>query len=475
MAPARRSGRLKGPRAAYTDDTLEGLSANSDSEKTRTTSKGKGRRRREDDSPSDEEFVNDSGEDEANEMEVDEAEESFDDDEFAVKNLGQSSANFSKTTVISHPRYLKKRRPDGAIAPAGDEIHSRGVLDAKDHVSKGLHFTLTFGTDQQDLLAAIYARDRWFRGMDSALPTRSSLDEADKMPDYGCGATLGIDPEFMKKESTQGWDWYYDPDVGERFRKRQRIQTIKETEVRRIYFPQPKKGKHTILMGPADHQERFSLGYHESLNLGEAWVKDQSGEKIREAWLLTLGQKISCMAWAPNQDDLTQYLAVAVPITDEQKEKFNAPGAEPVSAFLPSQTYPTALQLWEIKGKEGEERGTFTRSLDMDTKPRLRLALCSEWGDLRRISWCPMSRQKRAEDETGATKSIGLLAGVWSDGKVRVLDIKISRKEGATEVGKKRPFPPVLNSRDMLTYRASQSRFNHRSSRRGRRRLFARA
>ena len=46
-----------------------------------------------------------------------------------------------------------------------------------------------------------------------------------------------------------------------------------------------------------------------------------------------------------------------------------------------------------------------------------------------------MGRAKRDADEQNGTKFVGLLAGIWGDGKMRVLDIKLSQGE-ATEFGK---------------------------------------
>lgn len=459
MPLARRSTRLPAAdRAKYTTDPFEiaGVSGDFDTAETNDPSTVKTKKEKGDDDL-DEEFQeapDDEGDMEEDEGEPEEEEEaeadSEDEEDPSIMDTGEPTGSREKKkekTTASQPRYTKQRRPDGAVALKGDETHIRGILNRSENSSKMLHLQLSFGSDERDLLAITYARDRWAKGIDSGFPTRASLNAAETAPDYTYGPTFGADPEDMKRETTRGWDWYYDDEVGEGFRKRQCTAKIEEDEGRRIYMPQPKPGKHTILAGPADDQKRFTLGQHESVNFGEAWsdreVKnrphsnnnsaDTAGakRKPREGWILNLGHKIQTMAWAPNQDGLVQYLAIVTPITDEQKSHYPDPLADKVAAaFRPSAPYPSALQIWAFKAKRED---SLTKMLDMELKPRLRLALCTDWGDLRRISWCTLPRAKRDEDDEDVLKNIGLMAGTWSDGYVRVLDIKTNRDPNATE------------------------------------------
>jgi transcription factor C subunit 6 len=326
----------------------------------------------------------------------------------------------------------------GTKAPT-NETRVRGCVDPRENVSKPMHYISTFGDDDRDLLAVIFTRDRWARGVDTCLPTRHTLEIQSTANDYEYGPTWGVAPEEIEKERTSGWDWYYDKVIGAELRKAQSNgPKLKEMDARRKYLPKAKKGKHTILMGPVDDQKVFHLGHHESLNFDLAWgdtkaqKSDRASTKVREGWLISFGQKIQCLAWAPNQDGISQYLAVVTLITPEQKEKHTSHGSEPFSPFRPAPSYPCALQLWEFKGKQA---GPVTRTLDMETKPLLRLVLCTDWGDIRRIAWCPMAREKREEDDQNGIKTIGLLAGIWGDGKIRVLDVKLDPGK-KTEFGK---------------------------------------
>jgi transcription factor C subunit 6 len=407
------------------------------------TPKRKGRPRKEE-TASDEDFVAPDSDAEMNDgpaddddfdavsEEAEEAEEIGDVDEMEV---GSTTSTPKRKPTHARPHVHKRRPPNNEIAPSPDEIHFRGIMDPKDHVAKPMHYALTFGSDERDLLSAMYMRDRWFRGIDACLPTRFALEQPEGS-DYGYGPTLGIEPADVETERTTGWDWLYN-DTGKKLRKKQTLSKISETDALQNYFPAPKNEKHTVLMGPANQQTPIHLGYRESYNFGEIWKdikarkSDQSAQtQVREGWLMNFGSKVQCMAWAPNQDGLSQYMAVVAPLSDEQKKIYHPAGSEPLSPFYPTPPYSCALQLWEFKGKKTGER---TNTLNMDFEPRLRLALCSEWGDLRRMAWCPMGRERRREDETGDREHIGLLAGIWGDGFLRVVDVSIQRKTGKAE------------------------------------------
>ncbi|KAJ5290426.1 uncharacterized protein N7443_010679 [Penicillium atrosanguineum] len=447
MPSSRRSGRVQANTKYNTDPFASvGISDESDSEKTAKTAKapkGKGKRRVEE-SASDEEFVapgsdadmnegpDDDDDDVSEEAEEVGAEEIDDGDEMEVESTASTP---KRKATHARPHVHKRRPPNNEVAPSPDEIHFRGIMDPKDHVAKPMHYALTFGSDERDLLSAMYMRDRWFRGIDACLPTRFALEQPEGS-DYGYGPTMGIEPEQFRTEQTRGWDWFYD-DLGKKLQKQQTLSEINEADALQIYFTAPKSGKHTILMGPTNQQTPIQLGYQESYNFGKIWKNmkarksDQSAQsQVREGWLMNFGSKVQCIAWAPNQDGLSQYMAVVAPLSDEQKKIYHPAGSEPLSPFHPTPPYSCALQLWEFKGKKTGER---TNTLDMEFEPRLRLALCSDWGDLRRMAWCPMGREKRSKDKTGDREHLGLLAGIWGDGILRVLDISIQRKSEKAE------------------------------------------
>ncbi|KAL4928396.1 transcription factor TFIIIC subunit TFC6 [Aspergillus undulatus] len=458
--PSRRSGRLSGVRKTYTFDPL--ADEDPDSNNPEETSQSKGKRPvRKDDDESDEEFQGQEEEEEDDEDEVFEDEDAgagngveVEDADEPVPSAGEEETKgrrrkgprkpaASRSAQLDLPRTTKSRLPDGTIALTGEETHSRGNWNPLEHVGKSIHLQVTFGLDERDLLAVLYTRDRWSRGTDSTFPTRVSLDEAGTLRDYKYGSTFGIELENMERERTSGWDWYYDDESKGRFRKRLRLEKITEEEARETFLPKSKQGKHTVLMGPSDNQVEFNLGQYDILNFGDAWgqlkgqkksktAEDEArSKKKRQGWILNIGQRIQCIAWTPNQNGLDQYLAVVAPVSPEQKETVPDPLEDYAApAFRSSAPYPCALQIWAFRASK---EGKVTKSIDMSFQPCLRLVLGTKWGDLRRMVWCHIPREPRDEDEEGGYKSLGLLAGIWGDGYVRVLDIKVSKDPNSTE------------------------------------------
>ncbi|KAL4945047.1 hypothetical protein BDV06DRAFT_59426 [Aspergillus oleicola] len=474
MPSARRSGRLSGVRKTYTLDPLGDEDPDLiPQEETNGTPRNKGKKpaRRNDDDDSDEEFQAQGEEEEEEEEEEDEdddEDEAFEDedgggendvevieaDEPAMSAAGGEGPKerrkrappkpSRRRTTLDLPKVAKNRLPDGTIALTGEETHSRGNWNPLEHVGKSIHLQVTFGLDERDILSILYARDRWSRGTDSTFPTRVSLDEAKSLRDYGYGSTFGVEPEELERERTSGWDWYYaDGGAEGGARKRQRLEQITEKEARQTYLPTPKQGKHTVLVGPADDQMEFNLDQYDTLNFGDAWgelkgrnptqtAKDKAQEKKkRQGWIVNVGQRIQNVAWVPNQNGPEQYLAVVAPISPEQKEAVPDPLKDfAAPAFRASAPYPCTLQIWAFKATKD---GKITKSIDVDFQPRLRLVLATEWGDLRRMVWCHMPRESRPEDEEGGYRNLGLLAGIWGDGYVRVIDVKVSNDPDSTE------------------------------------------
>ncbi|KAI9372665.1 hypothetical protein BJX61DRAFT_542468 [Aspergillus egyptiacus] len=455
MPSARRSNRLSGVRKTYKLDPLaDEQSDSSPTEETDQNPQDKGKQPVYGDS-SDEEFQV-AGEEQEEEEDYEDnvsqygggggendADEDEDEDvvmlseeEKASSRRRQKGPKISQST----PRSTKKRQPDGTVALTGDETHSRGTWNPLDHVGKSVHLQVTFGLDERDILSVLYARDRWGGGVDSTFPTRASLDKAGRMQDYKYGATFGVEPEDLKRERTEGWDWYYGGSPGAALRKRQRLELISEGEARRTFLPAPKEGKHTVLIGPANDQMAFTLDQYDVFNFGDAWgeIKGKPPKngtapqrKKRQGWILNIGQRVQCTAWVPNQNGLDQYLAVVAPISNEQKETYPDPWKDYAApAYRPSAPYPCALQLWAFRADEG---GGITKTIDMSFQPRLRLVLGFDWGDLRRMAWCPIPREPRRGDAEDGLENLGLLAGIWGDGCVRVIEVKLTRDPGKAE------------------------------------------
>jgi transcription factor C subunit 6 len=362
-----------------------------------------------------------------------------------------------------------KRRPRQEISLDQEETHFRGLPKPISSGSKILHFRLNFGSGHSDLLPMIHTRDNWAGAMDSTFPSKKTLKRVQGTNSYGTGATFGVEKELLDIESSTGWDWYYNDNRDPRLRDRQKLRPLVR-EAAQKYLPLDDVAEHTVLLGPSGDQKSYRLRQSESLDFGDAWIEHQArsqeavGEssgvgggdaqptnsesptpsRIREGWIVNLGNDIQDLCWAPNCSG-TQYLAVTVPITDQQKQAFPDMNFQKSPAFNSSPPYPTAIQIWSFESKESEGG---LRSLDMTKEPRLRILLCTDSGDIKQLRWCPMTRDKRPSDETDEDVNIGLLAGIWGDGTVNVLDIMLRKDVDDTEISMELPRGNPLGAGD---------------------------
>ena len=306
----------------------------------------------------------------------------------------------------------------------------------------------TFGAGPQDLLPMIRTRENWSGALDTTFPTRESIKQSTCGPSYGSGATFGVEKDLLEAESSKGWDWYYSDNAGAAFRKRQRLKSMGNNEGQR-YLPYDQGTEHTVLVGPAEGQKAYKLRPGQVVNFGEAW-KDKPKKKgrpkkaqeatsnepaaesstrstvrvfPREGWILKLGDNIQTLSWAPNCSG-EQFLAVAVRLTSQRKSEGSSRKSSAAPAFTQSPPYPAAIQIWSF----GSHQTDGLNQLDMDVEPRLRLVLCSDSGDISHLCWCPMTRERRPVDDDEDAFNIGLLAGIWGDGTVKVLNVSLSRK-----------------------------------------------
>jgi transcription factor C subunit 6 len=74
---------------------------------------------------------------------------------------------------------------------------------------------------------------------------------------------------------------------------------------------------------------------------------------------------------------------------------------------------PAAIQVWSVEATDVAGRKGWMR---LGERPSLRLAICSDWGEVKEFKWCPVLKEIKGT-------SLGLLAAVWGDGTVRVLDL----------------------------------------------------
>ncbi|KAL8686222.1 MAG: hypothetical protein Q9218_007261, partial [Villophora microphyllina] len=307
--------------------------------------------------------------------------------------------------------------------------HTRGIADpvaAKARGSKSDYLYSLFGDTTRDLVHMARSRDQW---CDAATLPRRPNESGSR----GMRHLFSYTEEKRYMEATVGWDWYYQHGGRQYLESIQQSHPLSRSEANKL-IPQPSHSHRTLFMGPYGRQTRFDLQFLQSMPLCEAWhraphpqIDGTNGpgrpksKPAREGWLFNVGTGIRCLDWAPNHSGDTQYLALST-FQPKSNEKFGQSKFSP--AFTP-QSFPSSIQIWSFSSSEAADRKSL---LDPETPPLLRLVIGFDWGDAKHLTWCPMPRIFREEERKGKVP-VGLLAGVWSDGHVRVIDVQLGNME----------------------------------------------
>ena len=314
------------------------------------------------------------------------------------------------SSFVKKPHPLKLRKPE-------KDTHYRGLGLPENHGSKDAIMRSLVGTEPGAVIDFIRARDKWIN--DPLLPTR----KCNTRGKGGMGFPFNYSEQSRRIESTTGWVWYYEQGGRELMDDAQRTLVL-DHAIGSKYLPRAHK-KSSFLMGRYPEQQMHTLALQESLSIREVWTRKsvetnavpiKAASKRRNGWILNVGTKVRCLDWAPNHPDDTQYLSVAV--THAVPISHVTP-----SPFEPEEPYSASLQIWVIQASvetQSEE------TVDMEQAPQLRQVICTEWGAPKDMRWCPIARQAR-ESRDEDKIFIGLLACVWSDGFIRVLDIRLDQ------------------------------------------------
>jgi transcription factor C subunit 6 len=298
------------------------------------------------------------------------------------------------------------RRKGVASKPQTDTFKSRmrarGVDDAARSFGQELRLKDAYGPTDQDLKPILLTRDKWMK--QHTLPSRA---------EGSLRRSYYIDKELTERETRQTREWYAHSG-SESFRKGQTTKVLTEKQAA-LYLVNPGPALLNVLMGPIPAPTVYSLKKGSCMSTVEPFPS--TGD--RSGWLLNLGSRIQDAQWAPDEENDTQYLAVAV----EQKSKKHQP--KPMEnprapAFTAQPAFSTSIQIWAFSATNKGE-------LDQKQRPRLDLVICTDWGAPKQLRWSPIACASSADVSSGeqTKKHIGLLAGIWSDGKVRVLDVSL--------------------------------------------------
>jgi len=301
---------------------------------------------------------------------------------------------------VKVPIHITRGGGTAAKAIGATPLRTRGVADFTKVGGQEVRLKDLYGPKNEDLKPILLTRDYW--AAQETLPIRkpSSLRRS-----------FHEDPDAREKETRATRRWYADTGQ-EAFASGQKSRTL-TSEEGETYMTNAGAESLNVLFGPIDSPQVYTLEKRSYVDIAEPFKE----KKNRRGWLFNLGARIKDAQWAVNEEGDTQYVAVAV----EQKST-TGPAPKPMEnprapAFSATKPFPASIQVWSFKA---DENG----SLDSSHQPRLQIIICTDWGAPKQLRWCPIS----VSDELSPTNEdgnfhIGLLAGIWSDGRVRVLDV----------------------------------------------------
>jgi transcription factor C subunit 6 len=420
MSPLRRSGRQRAPNHRFAEDAsrlLEELDPGAEDEQAE-----------EEAGPSNAAGAPfpdvDNNPESASDMAFDESGES-EASSPEVASADSDGADIDMSDVSSPARVSRRKKlklTSQAKRNSADVLHNRGLGVSYNKINRIEEVVqMLAGSDLRDQQRLKSTIQYWYN--DVSLPSREYI--AWDASEDGLLTAIAARPEAGDVDP---WAWYDQPTVREAIRELQPTHRITPVKAQ-AYYP-ARLPMHKVVMGPHWQQTLFELRLGEPLHLAKAWklALDSDAEDFaptgpsieleRNGWIINLGAKIQSLAWAPNRDEDTQYLAVALDQPDPKRSARQ-------SAFEPTRNHKSSIQIWRFQAREADD---IPKGLDPTKEPVLAKIICTEWGMCKEIKWCPVPRC--SNNETDKKSHLGLMATVWSDGYVRVLDVAISGIEG---------------------------------------------
>ncbi|KAI9797588.1 MAG: hypothetical protein M1825_005970 [Sarcosagium campestre] len=420
--PVRRSTRNR-PRTAYTDDAFKGLDILTDA----TPSSADGSQ-----SEGDGEAV-EEGEDCFSDQSNDEHDDPQDSDAFSQDGDYDSNDGRKRPRVRavrhdaeSHPVKLRKKGATKNITITSFRDH----MKISNRGNKKERYINLLGPGKEAMIALLQARDKWAMNLTLPLRNMNSVGQG------GFGPSPFVSSAERTSESEHLQEWYGSNIVRDLFKEHQQLETLTAPNLISRYLPGEGKEPHKIHLGPWNRQIVKILPVRDVLNVAEVWKEaeikhpanppDATQEQKQKSWILNIGDRVNCLEWIPQTKDVGfQNLALSTASTnmmnrDAQPQRHVEPTAAP--AFSPSPPTPASIQIWAFPELGGQLEGY----MDSSRSPKLHAVICTDWGPVKDFKWCPIALQASAPDHNGLTP-LGLLAGIWGDGKVRVINVLHNR------------------------------------------------
>jgi transcription factor C subunit 6 len=271
-----------------------------------------------------------------------------------------------------------------------------------------------FGPNDEDIRPILQVRDWWM--------------SQDTLPDREAGHlrhSFHVSNEAREREILKAREWYMDSGK-KHFASGQRKRALSKHE-EEAYMSNAGPKSQNLLMGPVQYPQLYTLKKGESLSTATPF---ESAKEGRRGWVLNLGARIQDAQWAPNEEGSTQYLAVVVEQTQTKRHHYKPLENPQAPAFNATPKFPSSIQIWAFESRLSGE-------LDPSKSPRLELIICTDWGAPKQLRWCPIAITDSIESEEESMVHLGLLACIWSDGRLRILDISYQKPHADSDITQK--------------------------------------
>jgi transcription factor C subunit 6 len=290
--------------------------------------------------------------------------------------------------------------------PMGENVKIRQrILQEGTRGGQEARLKASFGPTHEDIYPVLQTRDYWKD--QAALPSRS---------EGNLRRSFFVPEDAHEKEVRNTRVWY--ADAGQKtFAAGQETRALTEEEGR-PYMANEGSGTMDLLMGDIKEPKLYTVEKGRYMSLSTPFPP----KSARRGWMFYLGTRIQEVQWAPNEKGPTQYLAVAVEQKRPDKPKHKPLENPHAPAFTATKPFPASIQIWAFDSKNNGD-------MDPSKQPRLEHVICTDWGAPKAFRWWPVGARDtvvRTTDD-GEMVRLGLLAGIWSDGHLRILDVSFQK------------------------------------------------
>lgn len=323
----------------------------------------------------------------------------------SLRTTGLTGVRCVGTPGVAGARYI----PLGASTAGATTNRQRAVGEWREGGQESRLRNL-FGPTSEDLRPAFDAKKTWLS--QETLPSRAFKHLA---------PSPYVTEEARAKDTRNVRQWYANSGRAA-FAQGQKTVQMDEDQAQ-TYLENPGPESLDLLMGGLKNQRIFSLKKGRYMSAAAPFGSDSK----RRGWIFHMGSRIQDTQWAPNHHGTTQYLAVIVEQDDVSAKKYKSMGNPKAPAFTPTSPFPASIQIWAFDS-------TQSGSLSAKKEPRRALVICTDWGAPKAIQWWPIGAEDSLEPDQDGVVRLGLLAGIWSDGRARILDVSLKQSTAGSSM-----------------------------------------